>query len=443
MANAPIGDDETGRSALAKASWRILPLIGLAYGVAYMDRVNISFAALRMNQDLHFSASVYGLGAGLFFLSYAAFEVPSNLLLMRFGARRWLARIMLTWGLLAVGMMFVRTPIQFYAMRFLLGLAEAGFFPGAVFYLMGWFPAEHRGRAISRFYIAFPLSTVVMGALAGALLGLHGRLGLSGWQWLFIVEGLPAVILSAAFLVGLPDSPATASWLTPDEKGWIAARLAADAQAVASGPEPSFLSALTDRRVLMLGIASMGILGGGYAFSLSAPVILEAATHLGATKIGLIVATGGVLGALAMLANGWRSDKARERHWHTAIPLVVMAGAYLVVGATTSPVVLVLAYLVTAVGASAVQGAFWGIPSDALHGRSAAVGVAMIGSIGMLGSFIGPWAFGLARDHTGGYRVGLMSLSLPFLAAAALVLVARRAAPGTVAGEPAPEAATS
>ncbi len=441
MAQAPSGDDEIGRSALAKASWRILPMIGLAYGVAYMDRVNISFAALRMNQELHFSASVYGLGAGLFFLSYAAFEVPSNLLLMRFGARRWLARIMLTWGLLAAGMMLVRTPTQFYGMRFLLGLAEAGFFPGAVFYLMGWFPAEYRGRAISRFYIAFPLSTVAMGALAGVLLGLHGRLGLNGWQWLFLVEGLPAIVLSAVFLIGLPDSPGTASWLTNEEKAWIARRLAGDAAALTSEPEPSFLKALTDRRVLMLGVASMGILGGGYAFSLSAPVILAGATHLDATWIGLIVAAGGVLGALAMLANGWLSDHARERHWHTAIPLFFLAAAFLAIGAVNAPVVVVLAYLVIAAGASAVQGAFWGIPSDTLHGRSAAVGVAMIGSIGMLGSFLGPWAFGVARDHTGGYQAGMLALSLPFVVAAGLVLAVRRGAPTTALVEVAPDAA--
>src|SRR3984957_3501604 len=176
-----------GKSAVRKASWRLIPLIALGYGTAYMDRVNISFASLQMNRDLHFSASVYGFGAGLFFLSYAACEVPSNLLLVRFGARRWLARIMFTWGLLSMGMLFVKTPHQFYAMRFLLGMAEAGFFPGVIFYLSQWFPASNRSRAISRFYIALPLSSVVMGALAGALLHLQGCLGLAGWQWLFMI----------------------------------------------------------------------------------------------------------------------------------------------------------------------------------------------------------------------------------------------------------------
>src|SRR5277367_5830077 len=199
--------ESIGRSAMRKATWRLIPLIALGYGTAYMDRVNISFASLQMNRDLHFSASIYGLGAGLFFLSYAACEIPSNLLLYRFGARRWFARIMFTWGLLAMGMMFVKTPMQFYVMRFLLGMAEAGFFPGVIFYLGQWFPQHMRARAISRFYIAYPISTVLMGAIAGVLLGLQGKAGLAGWQWLFLIEGLPAIVLSIVLLVYLPSGP--------------------------------------------------------------------------------------------------------------------------------------------------------------------------------------------------------------------------------------------
>src|SRR5271156_5950565 len=201
-------DETIAASALRKASLRLIPLIALGYGTAYMDRVNISFASLQMNRDLHFTASIYGLGAGLFFLSYAVCEVPSNLLLCRFGARRWLSRIMITWGVLAIAMMFVKTPMQFYVLRFLLGMAEAGFFPGVVFYLMQWFPPEARARAVSGFYISLPLSSVVMGSIAGALLNLQGRLGLAGWQWLFLVEGMPAIILSFVFLLRLPDTPA-------------------------------------------------------------------------------------------------------------------------------------------------------------------------------------------------------------------------------------------
>src|ERR1700734_44262 len=207
-------DHAVGRAALRKAGWRLIPLLALGYCIAHMDRVNISFASLQMNRDLHFSASVYGFGAGLFFVSYAACEVPSNLLLYRVGARWWFARIMLTWGLLAMGMMLVKTPLQFYAMRFLLGMAEAGFFPGVIFYLAQWFPVHMRARAISRFYVSLPLASVLTGAIAGPLLELQGKAGLAGWQWLFLVEGLPAVLLSIVFLVYLPAGPAHAKWLT-------------------------------------------------------------------------------------------------------------------------------------------------------------------------------------------------------------------------------------
>jgi ACS family tartrate transporter-like MFS transporter len=415
-----------GRSALRKASWRLLPLIGLGYGVAYMDRVNISFAALQMNQDLHFSASVYGLGGGLFFLSYALLEVPSNLALIRFGARRWIARIMLTWGVLAMGMMFVGTPLQFYVMRFLLGAAEAGFFPGAVYYLTQWFPAEHRARAISRFYVAFPLSSVLMGALAGSLLSLQGRLGLAGWQWLLLLEGAPAIVLSGVILALLPDGPSNASWLTPAERDWIAAALSADKAALGGEAAPSFLSMLLDRRVLALGLASACILGASYAFTLSAPTILKAGAHLGTADVGYLVAAGGLLGAVAMLANGWHSDHRRERHLHTAAPLIITAAAFAVIGLSASPLIIALTYLVVMTCSAAIQAVIFAIPTDVLHGRAAAVGVAAIGSIGMVGSFVAPIAWGVAREMTGGYQAGLLSLTAPFAIAAAIILAMRR-----------------
>jgi ACS family tartrate transporter-like MFS transporter len=430
-----VDHDQVGRAAVRKASWRLLPLIGLGYGIAYMDRVNISFASLQMNQDLHFSATVYGLGGGLFFLSYAVLEVPSNLLLVRFGARRWLARIMLTWGVLAAGMMFVRTPMQFYVMRFLLGAAEAGFFPGAVFYLMQWFPAEHRGRAISRFYVAYPLSSVVMGAVAGSLLKLQGQFGLAGWQWLFLVEGIPAVVLSAVILVGLPDSPSQATWLTDDERTWIHEQLSADKAALGI-TDHSLARALLDPRVWQLGICNLCILGSSYAFTLSAPAVLQGATQWSATRVGFVVSLTAVLGALAMVFNGWHSDRRRERHVHTAIPLALMAGALLAMGASVAPWIVVPAYVVWFAGSNAVQGTFWLIPSDVLHGRSAAVGVAAIGSIGMVGSFIGPYAWGVARDFTGNYQAGLQWLVLPHLIAAMIVLVVRHAARSNRAGSP-------
>src|SRR3984885_8324849 len=280
-------DDAVGRAALRKAGLRLIPLFALGYGIAYMDRVNISFASLQMNRDLHFSASIYGLGAGLFFISYAACEIPSNLLLYRVGARRWFARIMFTWGLLAMGMMFVRTPVQFYVMRFLLGMAEAGFFPGVIFYLSQWFPVHMRARAISRFYISFPISSVLMGAIAGFLLDLEGKAGLAGWQWLFVIEGLPAVVLSMIFLFFLPAGPATASWLTEEECAWI----------LHHNSQPGAVHsmklgrALLDVRVWQISLVFLCMLGSNYAYIFSAPAILQGITHLGNRNIGFLIAT--------------------------------------------------------------------------------------------------------------------------------------------------------
>src|SRR3984957_3734396 len=258
--------DAIGRSAQRKAGLRLIPVIGIGYGLAYIDRLNLSFASLQMNRDLHFSASVYGFGAGLFFIGYALCEVPSNLALLRFGAKRWLARIMFTWGLLAAAMMFVRTPLEFNAVRLLLGVAEAGFFPGGIYYLTLWFPARMRARAVSRFYIAMPLSSAVMGSLAGWLLGLDGKLGLTGWQWLFLVEGLPAVLFSFVILKMLPDGPAKAEWLTPEEKAWLAGQLKTDSEQAHIGHEAGVLKSLLSPKVWMIGAFFFCALTTNYAY---------------------------------------------------------------------------------------------------------------------------------------------------------------------------------
>ena len=434
-------DAAVGRSALAKAAWRLLPLLGLGYGVAYMDRVNISFAAQRMNADLHFSATVYGLGGGLFFLAYALFEIPSNLILARVGARRWIARIIITWGLLAIGMMFVRTPLQFYVVRFLLGAAEAGFFPGAVFYLMHWFPAAWRGRAISGFYVAYPLSNVVMGTVAGALLGLNGRLGLAGWQWLFLVEGLPAVVLSAVFLRFLPDTPAAATWLTAPEKAWIASGLAGDRAAMAREPDPGLRPTLLSPLVIAMGVVNALYLGGGYAFTLSAPILLAQATHLDPTGVGFLVAAGGLIGAAAMLLNSRRSDRRRERHLHLAVPLMIEGAAYAAMTLAGAPLAFGVAYLVAQAAHAGGAAVFWLIPSDRLAGRSAAAGVAAINGVGMIGSFAAPYAWGVLHDATGGYAAGLGVLPVLFFVAAGVVLWLRWAARREALPQPAAVAA--
>src|ERR1017187_1314788 len=267
-----------GKSAMRKASLRLIPLISIGYGLAYIDRLNLSFASLQMNRDLHFSASVYGFGAGLCFIGYALCEVPSNLLLLHFGAKRWLARIMFTWGLLAASMMLVRTPLQFNVLRLLLGVAEAGFFPGVIYYLTLWFPVRMRARAVSRFYIALPLGSVVMGSLAGWLLGLGGKLGLAGWQWLFLVEGLPTAIFSLVILKMLPDGPAKATWLTAEEKAWLERQLKADGEKAHLGHSAGVARALLEPKVWMIGAYFFFALLTSYAYGFSAPAILQGAT---------------------------------------------------------------------------------------------------------------------------------------------------------------------
>jgi ACS family tartrate transporter-like MFS transporter len=421
-------DARIGASALRKASVRLIPLIAIAYGVAYTDRVNISFAALQMNRDLHFSASSYGLGAGLFFLSYAACEIPSNLLLYRFGARRWIARIMFTWGLLAMGMMFVKTPLEFYALRFLLGMAEAGFFPGVVYYLSQWFPANVRARTVSQFYVALPLSSVFMGGLAGALLNLQGRMGLAGWQWLFLAEGFPAVILSVIFLLYLPNTPADAKWLTTEERDWLLNQLRTENAAIGDGHVKDVFHAILSPRVWQLGIFLFCIYIGVYGFSFSAPVIVRQVTHLSDAKVGFVIAGFGLLGGLGMVLNGMHSDRTGERYLHIAIPTLLMAAACVVGGLTVVPVLAIPAYAIIFIVVSVTAGPTWVIPSSFLTGKSAAAGIATVNAIAILGGFVGPYWMGLAKDFTGNYQTGLLTLAIPSLAGAAIVLVMRHQA---------------
>ncbi len=423
--------DEIGRSAVRKASWRLIPLIALGYGTAYMDRVNISFASLQMNRDLHFSATVYGFGAGLFFLSYAVCEVPSNLLLVRFGARRWLSRIMFTWGLLAIGMLFVKTAPEFYVMRFLLGMAEAGFFPGVVFYLMQWFPPETRARAVSGFYVSLPLSSVVMGSIAGALLGLQGRLGLAGWQWLFLVEGLPAIVLSIVFLVCLADTPADAKWLRPEERAWLLERIRVDTES--GGHTHDVGRALKDPRVLQIGLVFLCMLATTYAYTFSAPAILQKLTGFSAGRVGFLIAGMGLLGAAGMVLNARHSDRRGERYWHVVIPFLLIGGGYAVGGLSTLAWLAVPSLAVAVISHNSLQGPLLAIPPTFLKGRSMAAGIAAMNTLGMLGGFLGPYWMGIAKDLTGDYQRGLLTLTIPSLIAARLMFRMRSAALGSSA----------
>ena len=416
-------DHAVGRSALRKASWRLLPMIALGYGIAYMDRVNISFASLQMNRDLHFSASIYGFGAGLFFVSYAACEVPSNLLLYRVGARRWFARIMVTWGALAIGMMFVKTPLQFYIMRFLLGMAEAGFFPGVIFYLAQWFPPHMRARCISRFYISLPLGSVLMGSIAGFLLGLEGKAGLAGWQWLFLIEGLPAIMLAVVFLLYLPAGPVEAGWLTGEEREWILHHTSGAAGNVHGG---SVERSLLDVRVWQVSLLMLCMLTASYAYTFSAPAMLQGITGFGNRDVGFLIAAMALLGAPSMLLNATHSDRTRERYFHVAVPFLLMAVGYLISGLSTAPWVAVPALAIAVLAYYSLQGPLLALATSFLQGKSAAAGIATMNTIGILGGFIGPWGMGLVKDYAGTYQPGLLTLILPTLLGAITVFIMRR-----------------
>ena len=431
------GDEAVARSAMTKASWRLLPLIGLGYLVAYMDRSNVSFASLQMNVDLGFSAAVYGLGAGIFFVGYSLLEIPSNLLCARFGPRRWIARIMLTWGLISAGMMFVRTPIQFYAMRFLLGVAEAGFFPGVMLYLSAWFPSAWRGRAVSRFYIAAPVGTILMGALAGALLGLGGLLRLAGWQWLFLAEGLPAVALAVALLLLLPDSPGAAAWLTADEKAWLSRRLSADV-ADSGASHSGFLGALLDPVVLGIGAAVALTFACSNAIMFSGPKLLSDATGWSVANVGFLTAFGGATTTAVMLFVGWHSDRRKERYLHMAGMTALTAVSAAAMALSSGPIATVLGYLCFVTAALSVGMVGVLILADAAHPAARAVSFAALNTIGQVGAFVGPWLWGVAADRTGSFQLGLAVVPFVLAAAVAIVMAMRHGGANVAVASPYP-----
>jgi ACS family tartrate transporter-like MFS transporter len=425
FANASL-NNALAASTQRKASLRLLPVIGAGYCLAYVDRVNISFASLQMNRDLHFSATTYSIGAGLFFIGYALCEVPSNLMLLRFGARKWLARIMFTWGLLAMAMMLVRTPLEFNVLRFSLGVAEAGFFPGVIFYLTLWFPGSARARAVSRFYIALPLSSVVMGSLAGWLLGLSGKFGLSGWQWLFLVEGLPAALFSLVIFKMLPDGPKDAAWLTAEEKTWLAGQLQADSEEAHLGHGASVLQALLSPKVWLIGTYFLCALTVSYAYNFSAPAILQGATGWSVTKVGFLVAAFGGAAALGMILNASHSDRTRERKLHCVVPCIVMGLAYACAGLASASWVVVLSLAIGFIAFNSMQGPALAVPQQFLAGRAAAAGLAAMNTITMFSGFIGPVWMGIMKDKTGHFDIGLIGLLLPSLAAAGIMLMLTR-----------------
>jgi ACS family tartrate transporter-like MFS transporter len=409
-------------SALRKARWRILPLLSLGYLASYMDRANIGFAAESMNRDLHFTPHIYGLGAGLFFVSYALCEIPSNALLLRFGARRWLARIMLTWGLLAAGMMFVGGMRSFFIMRVLLGAAEAGYFPGAAYYISQWFPGRQRAQAVSWFYIAFPLSVTLMGAAAGSLLRLNGVLGLRGWQWLFLLEGAPAIALSVLFWFGLPEKPAKAEWLDEDERRELELDCGEEQDTEHGGGRNLLWAVFREPRVWGFGLFNFCMLCSNYAINFFLPLLIRELTGWRPSTVGYLIALGGLLGAAAMVLNAVHSDRALERRWHILVPVLLLATILLLAGLHLHGVVVACLLPMQLIAYAAMLGPMVTLMTEVCRGKAAALAIATINMCGIFGGFAGPYYMGWMRELTGSYAVAIGSLCVLWLIAAGCMM---------------------
>ncbi len=415
----------TDTSVFTKCAWRLIPFMMLLYVVNYLDRVNVGFAALTMNKDLGFSPAIYGFGAGLFYLGYLLFQVPASVALVRVGARRSIFAILTIWGAISASTALVREPLGFYALRFLLGAAEAGFFPVLLVYLTYWFPRSYRGRFTALFMTAIPLSSVIGGPLSGFILGMQGVAGLAGWQWLFVIEGLPACILGLTVLVLLPEDPAHAAWLTAEEKVAIAGRVAAQDPAL----ERQVWPALRDPRVWALGLVNVALLFSNQGIQLWLPQIVK---EMGFSNlaVGFIVASPYLVSLPAMVLWGRSSDLRDERIWHVALPALLAAGGFAVASLAQSDLLSLFAIALAAIGLVMMTPSLFSLISSFLSGPAAAGGIALVISIGNLGSFLGPSLVGVLKQQTGGYAAGMAMFVLPLVLAAAIVLgLGRKLAP--------------
>ena len=411
---------------IRKLTRRIVPFIMLLYFVAYLDRVNVGFAALTMNDDIGLSAAAFGFGAGVFFIGYFLFEVPSNLILHRVGARIWIARIMLTWGIISGAMAFVQGPTSFYILRFLLGAAEAGFFPGIILYLSYWFPAQQRAGVTALFMAAVPISIALGSPISGALLTMDGVFGLHGWQWLFLVEASPAVLLAGVVLVYLTDRPEQAKWLNEEERSWLIAQMQAEVENVSNEHKTqSVLRGLFDPWVLALALIYFGTSAGLYAVNIWSPQII-AQYGIGPLATGIINAIPPLFAVFAMVFWARHSDRSGERYWHVVGACMVAAMGLILAAYSTSLVLVVLSLALVSAGVSSAKPPLWSIPTQFLTGAAAATGIATINSIGNLGGFAGPFIIGWMKEQSGEYTGGLISVAAALIFSALLVLLLAR-----------------
>ena len=423
-----------GERAIRRVRLRLIPFLALLYLVAYLDRFNVGFAALQMNEALGFSGRVYGFGAGIFFIAYFLFEVPSNLALARVGARVWLARIAIVWGLVAMAMMFVTGARSFYAMRFLLGAAEAGFFPGVMFYFTFWFPARERARAVAQFSMASMVAGIVGGPLSGVLLSLGGAGGLDGWQWLFLAEGFPAVVLGVIALLYLTDRPEDAAWLPDDEKAWLIETLQRERAASSHAHASALRTGLLDPAVWRFAVAMFFIVTSGYGFSFFLPQIIRRLSGGSDLVVGLLTALPFTAAAIAMVLVAAHSDRTGERRKHVAASAAVAALGLLASTFAGNPALSLAALSIAAMGLYSFTPPFWSMPTSFLRGPAAAAGIAFINAVGNLGGFTGPYLMGWLQDVSGDFLIGLRVMAAAAVVSAVLVITSRAAKASTAAG---------
>jgi MFS transporter, ACS family, tartrate transporter len=421
-------DDASKKALLAKVSRRLIPFLFLLYVVNILDRVNVGFARLQMLDDLHMGEDVYALGAGIFYLGYVLFEVPSNLILRRTGARRWIARIMISWGLVACAMMAIRGPWSFCLLRILLGIAEAGFFPGIIFYLTYWFPARDRARTVALFMAAAPVTGMVGNPLSGAILQWLDQVGgLSGWQWVFLLEGIPAVILGVIALYYLTDRPEHANWLSSNERNWLIGEMSREKKDLEQRHGLSLGQAVMDRRVWLLILLYFTVAVGSNVLGFYLPKLIESRFRdVSKIQIGLLAAVPYVCAMIAMVLNGAHSDRTGERRWHMALPAAVAACGLTLSALSDSPALSLLGLALAQSGIMSMLPVFWTLPTSFLSGVAAAGGIALINSIGNVGGFVGPNLLGQPAELTGSFTLGLVATALTLCFGALLALCVRQ-----------------
>lgn len=405
----------------AKVTWRLLPFLFLCYVAAYLDRVNVGFAKLQMLNDLKFSETIYGLGAGIFFIGYFIFEVPSNLMLHRFGARKWIARIMISWGVISACMMLVQTPTSFYILRFLLGVAEAGFFPGIILYLTYWYPATRRAKVTSLFMTGIPMAGVIGGPLSGWILtSFNGVNGLAGWKWLFLLEAAPSIVLGLMVLVYLNDKISDAKWLSPEQKALLQRNIEADGAHI---EDHSALGAFKNGKVWILAAAYFGLVMGLYGVGFWLPSLIKASGVTNAATIGWLVAIPYAAAVVCMVWASGHSDRTRERRWHIAIPAWLgAAGLVASILVPQTPLWAIVTLTLATMGILTGLAQFWCLPPAFLGGAAAAAGIALINSVGNLAGFVSPFLVGWIKDLTGSTNNGLLVIAVSLIAGSLIVL---------------------